>query len=85
MQDRDNKVATTFGLTLKTPVDVIEAEKFLGLDLPTHNGNENWDLPMPARYVLNQESEILYASIHVDHRMRNHPNECLQFLECGPL
>ena len=80
VQDPDNKVATTFGLTLETPADVIEAEKFLGLDLPAHNGNDNWDLPMPARYVLNHDSEILYASIHVDHRMRSHPRECLDSL-----
>ena len=79
-QDRDNKLASAFGLTLETPPDVIEAESFLGLDLPAHNGTNHWDLPIPSRYVLDRTGKVLYASLHVDHRERRDPLECLEFL-----
>ena len=81
LQDQDNLVATAFGLTLETPPDVIEAERFLGLDLPAHNGTNNWDLPIPSRYVLDRSSAVKYASLHVDHRMRCDPKECLDLLK----
>ena len=81
VQDRDNELATAFGLTLETPPKVIEAEKFLGLDLPQANGNDNWDLPMPARYVLRRDREILFASVHPDHRTRSEPEKCLPYLK----
>lgn len=81
MQDRENVVATAFGLTLPTPDDVIRAEKSLGLDLPAHNGTDHWDLPMPARFVINRFRRILYASVNADHRMRSDPKECLVHLK----
>jgi peroxiredoxin len=79
LQDRENAVATAFGLTLATPPKVIEAERFLGLDLPAHNGTDNWNLPMPARFVVDRSSVIRFASVHADHRTRSEPSECLEF------
>lgn len=81
VQDRQNELATAFGLTLETPPEVIEAERFLGLDLPQANGTDNWDLPMPARYVIGDSGQILFAAVHPDHRTRSEPEECLQYLK----
>lgn len=80
LQDRNNVIATTLNLTLPQPPEVIAAEQFLGLDLPTHNGTDHWDLPIPARFVIDRNSTVLYSAIHVDHRTRKHPNECLDIL-----
>ena len=77
LQDRDNFIARAFRLKLKTPPEVIEAERFLGLDLPSHNGNDNWDLPIPSRYVLDHSSVVTYSELHVDHRMRTDPLDFL--------
>ena len=68
LRDEDNRVSTAFGLTLPQPDDVIAAEQSLGLELPAHNGNDNWDLPIPARYVIDAEAQVLYRALHVDHR-----------------
>ena len=78
--DRDNRAATAFGLRTIMPPEVIEAESFLGLDLPTHNGTDNWDLPIPARYVIDRTGKIRFASIHVDHRFRTDPGELVEQL-----
>ena len=80
VQDRDNQIASAFGLTLQTPPNVIEAEKFLGLDLPKQNGTDNWDLPMPARYAIDRQGRVLFASVHADHRLRSDPQDCLDVL-----
>jgi len=81
LQDRNNVVASTLNLTLPQPPEVIEAEQFLGLDLPTHNGTGHWDLPIPARFVFDRSSKVLYSAIHIDHRTRRHPLECLESLQ----
>jgi len=77
LRDHENELATAFGLTLKTPPAVIAAEQFLGLDLPAHNDSDHWDLPIPSRYVIDRTFRIRFASLHVDHRMRTDPVDCL--------
>ena len=77
LHDHDNQISTAFGLTLETPPEVIEAERTLGLDLPETNGTDNWDLPMPARYVIDLSGVIRFAAVHADHRLRTEPEECL--------
>ena len=82
IQDRGNQLATAFGLTLATPPAVIEAERSLGLNLPECNDTDHWDLPMPARYVIDQTGAILFASLHADHRQRSEPEACLEIMSC---
>ena len=77
LQDVDNLVSSAFGLTIQQPPEVIAAEQSLGLDLPAHNGNTNWDLPIPARYVIDVDSRIIYTALHVDHRLRTDPLEAI--------
>lgn len=81
IRDADNQLATRFGLTLSTPPQVAEAEMQLGLDLPTHNDSDNWDLPIPARFAIDTSAMIRYSSVHVDHRQRNDPAECLAVID----
>lgn len=78
--DTNNLAATAFKIRTEMPQEVIEAEQFLGLDLPTHNGTDNWDLPIPARYLVDRSGVIQFASIHVDHRLRTDPADLLQKL-----
>lgn len=79
LRDAGNIVSSAFGLTLQQSAEVIAAEQSLGLDLPAHNGSDNWDLPIPARYVIDKDSQIRFAALHVDHRTRTEPLECLNW------
>ena len=83
LRDANNIASSAFGLTLEQPADVIAAEESLGLDLMAHNGSENWDLPIPSRYVIDTSSQILYRALHVDHRMRTDPVDCLKSMSAG--
>lgn len=80
LQDFGNQLATEFGLTQNTPPDVVEAEQFLGLDLPSQNGVDSWDLPIPARFVIDADRTVRYVTLHLDHRTRTHPKECLDLI-----
>ncbi len=83
LNDHNNQIATSFGLTLETPPDVIEAERSLGLDLPETNGTSDWDLPMPARYVIDLSGVIRFAAVHADHRLRSEPESCFASMNTG--
>ena len=47
-------------------------ERF-GNDLPAHNGDGRWSLPVPATYVLDREGRIVLAFVDPDYRKRLEP------------
>ena len=78
--DEDNRVATAFGLTFQTPDSVRDIEIELGLDLPKHNGTDHWDLPMPARIVIDRAGIIRSCEVQADHALRTDPAATLAVL-----
>ena len=80
LSDPHNSVADAFGLRFNLPDYLIELYKGLKNDLPIFNGDESWTLPMPARYVIDQEGTIIYAEVNPDYTRRPEPEEMLPSL-----
>jgi len=40
------------------------------INLPFTNGDESWQLPIPATYILERDSTVLYASANEDYTER---------------
>jgi hypothetical protein len=49
------------------------------VNLPFVNGDEGWELPVPATYILAREGTVLYASANPDYTDRPEPSEILSF------
>jgi peroxiredoxin len=81
LSDTGNEVAAAFGLRFALPDYLIELYKKLKNDLPLFNGDESWTLPMPARYVIDQDGTILYAEVNPDYTQRPEPSDMLAVLE----
>ena len=77
LSDPHNKIAAAFGLRFALPDYLIEMHKALEIDLPTFNGDPSWTLPMPARYVIGQNSMVLYAEVNPDYTRRPEPQDML--------
>jgi peroxiredoxin len=45
------------------------------------NGDESWTLPIPAAFVLSQQSVILFASGNPDYTVRPEARELLEALQ----
>jgi peroxiredoxin len=74
-------VARDFGLTFRFPDDLRKlALEALKIDLTRFNGDESWELPVPATYVVNQDGTIIYASADPDYTRRPEPTEVLAAL-----
>jgi peroxiredoxin len=81
LSDVKGKVGAAFGLRFDLPNYLIELYKNLKNDLPTFNDDPNWTLPMPARYVIGQDSTILYSEVNPDYTRRPEPEDMIPVLQ----
>jgi peroxiredoxin len=71
-------VARDYGLTFQVPDDLrrLYLELFK-LDLVRFNGDESWQLPIPATFVVDPDGTIVFASADLDYTVRAEPSEIL--------
>jgi peroxiredoxin len=81
LSDVGNKVARQFGLTYRVPAlqEAIYRRAFV--NLPFANGDESWELPIPATYILDRDGTILYASANEDYTDRPEPDEIVNLIQ----
>jgi peroxiredoxin len=82
--DAENKVAKLFGLVYPVPEYQQEIYRRVFINLPFVNGDPSWELPIPATYVIDRDSTILYANVNPDYTARPEPGEIIQFLSQLP-
>ncbi|EAW37811.1 hypothetical protein [Lyngbya sp. PCC 8106] len=56
-----------------------------GIDIPAHNGNETFELPIPATYVIDQNGMIIQGFVKADYTQRLDPEEILATLKNLPV
>lgn len=81
LSDVGNKVAEQYGLVMKVPEVVRPLYLEWGIDLPAVNGEESWELPIPATYVINTDGKIAKAYINKNYTERMEPDEIIKALE----
>ena len=81
LSDPGNTVAQSYGLCHKLPEDLSALYLKFGLDVPKHNGDDSWTLPMPARYIIDQSGNVCYARVNADYTQRPEPEETLAALK----
>ncbi|MDG5471695.1 peroxiredoxin-like family protein [Jeotgalibacillus sp. ET6] len=81
LSDDANGVAEQFDLVFKMPEDLIAVYKESGLDVPGHNGNDDWELPKPATFVIDSSGEIIFAEVESDYTQRVEPSKVVQVVK----
>ena len=81
LRDKDNQLASQFGLTFTLPDDLAELYSQFGIDLVRFNGNESKILPMPARFVLDQKGNVVSAEANPDYTHRPEPSDIVDILK----
>jgi peroxiredoxin len=77
LSDPGNHVARQFGLVYGVPEYQQAVYRRVFINLPFANGDESWELPIPATYILDREGSVLYASVNADYTERPEPSEIL--------
>jgi len=79
--DAHNAVARQFGLVYRVPLDQQEIYSRTFVNLPFVNGDDTWELPIPATYIIHRDSTTLFASVNEDYTDRPEPLEILSSVE----
>ena len=80
LSDAGNRVARQFGLAYRVPPDQEAMYRRAFINLPFTNGDESWELPIPATYVVERDGTVLFASANEDYTQRPEPTEVLGYL-----
>ncbi len=81
LSDLNNSYAKSLGLVFQLPEDLREVYHSFNIDVPKHNKNKDYELPMPATYILNKKREIIYDFIPEDYTERLNPSTILNILK----
>ena len=77
LYDKGNKIAKEFGLVFTLPQEIRSIYDTFGIDVVGHNGDETFELPVPATYIINQSGEIVYHFVDPDYTKRSEPADVL--------
>ena len=77
LSDPHNKVAGEFGLVYRLSPQLKELYIEFGIDLERFNGDDSWQLPIPARFILDNHGVVLSAEANPDYTNRPAPREII--------
>jgi peroxiredoxin len=80
LSDAHNNVGRQFGLTYRVPPPQEAVYRRAFVNLPFTNGDESWELPIPAAYILDRDGTVLYATSNEDYTERPEPSEIVRGL-----
>ena len=81
LSDRGNGVARQYGIVFRLDETLLTAYDKFGIDVAETNGDQSFELPIPATYVVNSDRRISYAYLDVDHTVRMEPSDILAELK----
>ena len=82
VNDHGLTIARSFGLAFTLTGDLKDVYfNVFKNDLEKRNGEPSWQLPMPARFVIDRSGVIRYANADPDYTVRPEPAETLALLK----
>jgi peroxiredoxin len=80
LSDQGNVVARKFGLVYRLSSEMQNLYESIYTKLPGYNGDQSWELPLPATFVIKTDGTISYSKVDADWRQRSEPSEILRNL-----
>ncbi len=81
LSDVGNAVARDFGLVFALAEDLRPVYHSWGLDIPAHNGDDRYETPIPATYVIAADGTIVQSFVDADYTKRMEPSDVVAALE----
>lgn len=80
LSDIGNITARQYGLLFTVYEEMRPLYLKWGLDVPASNGDDSWELPVPATYVIDTDSVVRAAHVDKDYTRRMEPAQILATL-----
>jgi peroxiredoxin len=85
LSDSHNVVAGEYGLVWTFPEELRDLyRQVFGIVLADYNGDDSWQLPVPATFVIAADGVIRFAFADVDYTRRAEPASILEALGRSP-
>ncbi|MEM9568905.1 MAG: peroxiredoxin-like family protein [Cyanobacteria bacterium P01_E01_bin.34] len=81
LSDVGNQVAKDYGLVFELPEKLRPIYADFGIDIPTHNGDETFELPIAATYVVAPNGKVVHAFVDADYTKRLDPEDIVAALQ----
>ena len=81
LSDSGNKVARSFGIVFKLDEGLKAVQESFGVDIPAFNGDQSFELPVPATYLISEDGVVLKSFVEVDYMKRLSPETAIAWLD----
>lgn len=81
LSDARNDLARRLGLVFVLDQSIRAIYRDFGINLVESNGNDSFELPIPAIYVISRNGTVLGAYVNPDYRQRLDPETILKWLD----
>ena len=81
LSDLENKLAKKCGLVFTLPESLRPIYEAWQIDIPGHNGDDSFELPIPATYVIDADGNVRYAHVNMDYTQRLEPDIIIEQLK----
>jgi peroxiredoxin len=85
LSDIGNKLAKACGLVFTLPEPLRPIYEAWQINIPEHNGNNSFELPIPATYIIDTDGIIRYAFAEMDYTRRLEPDIIIEQLNLSDL
>lgn len=80
LSDVGNEVARSYGLVFTVPEDLRSTYDTFGIDLVAANGDDAFELPIPATYVIDPGGIVRFSFVDPDYTKRADPSDIVATL-----
>jgi peroxiredoxin len=81
LSDSGNEVARSFGIVFKLDDALKAVQESFGVDIPAFNGDQSFELPVPATYLISEDGVVLKSFVEVDYMKRLSPETAIAWLD----
>jgi len=81
LSDAGNKVAAQMGITFDLAEALRPIYHNFGIDVPAHNGDQSYTLPLAVTYVVNKDGQIVWDFVDADYTKRAEMSDVLEVLK----
>lgn len=81
LSDVGNQVSRSFGLVFRLSDRMKELYLKYRMSLPCYNGDDSWELPVPATFVVDKKGIIRARFVNADYTQRTDPAEVITVLD----
>ncbi len=81
LTDKNSDYGRELGVVFTLTRELVEIYKNFGIEVEKHNGEGQFDLPLPATFIVNVDGTITCAFVAVDYTLRVEPSDVVKELK----